>query len=191
MRLNNNALIVGDDGKLSASTAVWFHCHYLDSSKVRVAGGPVEVPPDANTLGGWQVDANTELLYFHARVCEDWDGASDLSVFVDFEVNTDNSGGLVTDTVDLRLVCYYKGLGDVVNKTQTLEEAKVVGQSAQYKLFNTEFTIDYDAVDNVVEALDRFSFILNLETDTSEVDDIIINHIVGQYRTAKVNREVP
>jgi len=45
--------------------------------------------------------------------------------------------------------------------------------------------IDWDAVDNIVEVGDKMSFILNLETDTSECDDIIINTIMFRYKTPK------
>jgi hypothetical protein len=189
MLLDNGHTIL-DSGEIRADTSVWYNCHYIDASKVRTAGGPTETAPDANTLGGWQLDLSTELLYFEARVCNDWDAASDLTVHVCFEVYIDNTGGLVTDTVDRQLICYYKGDGDVACKTQTLEVATVVGQSAQYKQFNMSFTIDYDAVDNVVDINDKFAFILNLETDTSEVDDIMINHIIFQYTTAKARKEV-
>jgi hypothetical protein len=124
-----------------------------------------------------------------ADVHADWDAATDLTVEVFFEVNVDNSGGAAGDTVDLKLVCYYKGDGETACKTQTVEVAKIVGASAQYKQFETEFTINYDEVDNVVQVGDQIGFILNLETDTSEVDDIIVTAASLHYNTAHMGIE--
>jgi hypothetical protein len=139
------------------------------------ASGATFVPPDGNTIGGWQLDASTELLYFGADIHSDWDGESDITVDLDFECNVDNTGGGDTDTVDLKLVAYYKGHDEVVTKTQTVEVATVIGKSAQYKAFHVPFTIDWDKASNVVQAGDIMHFVLNLETDTSEVDNIIIS----------------
>ena len=107
-----------------------------------------------------------------------------------FEVNVDNSGGLVTDTVDLQLICRFKGDAETAVKTQTLEVANVVGQSAQYKQFETSFAIDYNSGTDPVQVGDIFGMSLNLETDTSEVDNIIINYIEFKYKTTKPAPEV-
>jgi hypothetical protein len=178
---------------IRASSAVYWYCKYMDAQSLAPgASGAIWTTPDANTLGGWQLDAYTENLYFDAAIESNWDAASDLEVEITFEVNIDNtgSGSAVGDTVDLQLITYYKGNEEIVNKTQTLEEAIVVGQSAQYKQFRCIFTIDYDLVDNIIDALDRISFILNLETDTSEVDNVIINHSLLRYKTKNVGIEV-
>jgi len=86
-------------------------------------------------------------------------------------------------------VCYYKGNGETSTKTQTIEVATVVGTTAQYNQFEAEFVIDHDLVDHVVEAGDKFAFILNIETDTSEVDDIIINAGSFHYNTTHIGIE--
>ncbi len=153
------------------------------------ATGPTFTACDTNTLGGWQLNAAGELLYFDTDVHSDWDGASNLSVEVKFEVNVDNSGGNAGDTVDLRLQCFYKGNAETSCKTQVVENAVTVGASARYKRFTTTFVIDYDAVDNVVEAGDVISMILNLETDSSEVDDIIIADASMYYPTGHIGIE--
>ena len=70
-----------------------------------------------------------------------------------------------------------------------MEVATVVGQSAQYKKFSADFTINWDEVDNVVEAGDLVRFALNLETDTSEVDDIILNDCKFYYNTTHTGIE--
>jgi hypothetical protein len=66
----------------------------------------------------------------------------------------------------------------------------VVGQCAQWTQFKHEFTIDYNpGGGNDVDAGDIFSLILNLETDTSEVDDITINDVSYYYHTTHVGIE--
>ncbi len=191
MKLFNNKIILTDDGEIQFVDSVYWENRHFDVFGLSPgASGAQWTAPDANTLGGYQLDAATEYLYVDGDVCSDYDGESDLEVKVSFEVNVDNSGGNVGDTVDLKLVCYYKGSGDAANKTQTLEEAVVVGQSPQYKQFVATFTIDWDAADNVVEAGDKLNMVLNLETDTSEVDNIIINHIHLRYKKKKVGCEV-
>ena len=145
--------------------------------------GATFIPPDANTTGGNRLDAASELLYAEADVHADWDAASDLTVEIRFVVNVNNTGGGAGDTVDLKLVCYYNGLTETATKTQTVEVATTVGQAAQYKVFEAVFTIDFDAALNVVEVGDEFGFILNLETDSSEVDDIIVTGGSFSYLT--------
>jgi hypothetical protein len=153
------------------------------------ASGATWTPPDGSTVGGWQLNAATEVLYLNSDIHADWDGATDIILEVKFEVNFDNSGGGAGDTVDLKFVPYYKGLTEAVTKTQTVEVATVVGASARYKQFKATFTINYDEVSNVVEAGDCLRGILNLETDTSEVDDIIINEATIYYQTTHVGIE--
>jgi len=107
--------------------------------------GATFVAPSSNHIGGNRLDAATEFLYMETDVHSDWDGATDLEVEIYFVVNIDNTGGGVGDTVDLKLVCYYNGVGETAVKTQTVEKATIVGQSAQYKMFKSEHVIDWDA----------------------------------------------
>ena len=190
LHLFNNSLIVTDNKTLRSSDSVWYHCLYIGPEKLRVAGGPTETDPDSNTLGGWQLNAATEYLYSFGLVCSDWDSNSDILLCVAFEVNVNNEGGNITDTVDLSLTLWYKGLGEVVSKTQTIENSVVVGQSPRYKQFVTTFVIDWDKVDNVFEPEDILALRLNLETDSSEVDDIIVNFMSLKYKTTYVKEEV-
>jgi len=182
--------IVKTSKKIHGTTSLWWYIKYVDAFSITPgATGAQLTAPDANTLGGYQLDADTEKLYFNAHVFDNWDASSDLELVVVFEVNVDNTAGLATDTVDLRLVSYYKGDGETTNKTQTAEVATTVGQSPQYKQFTATFTIDWDATNNVVEVGDTISFVLNLETDTSEVDNIIVNSAVFRYRAIAMNPE--
>jgi hypothetical protein len=104
-------------------------------------------------------------------------------------VNVDNTGGSDTDTVDLSMTVYYKGAGETVTKSQTIEVPVTVGKSAQYKQFKTTFTIDWDYASNVVEVGDIIAFVFHLETDTSEVDDIVITNMEFYYPTTHLGIE--
>ncbi|KKN76450.1 hypothetical protein LCGC14_0369590 [marine sediment metagenome] len=174
-----------------AGGSKWWHEHDLSvSSLSKGASGATEVAADANTLGGWQLSDAGWLVNFGAHLEDIWDAVSDIEINVYFEVNVDNTAGNAGDTVDLKIVARYKGDGETAIKTQTVEVATVVGQSAQYKQFKATFAIAYDAGGNVIDALDVLSFVMNLETDTSEVDDIIINIVELRYRTNKPALEV-
>lgn len=179
------------DQEIRAATTLYRRYYHLPMySADPGAAGAAFTAPGANTAGGWQIDAATEFLYFDSDVHADWDAASDLKVEIVFEVNVNNTGGGTGDTVDLKLQAFYKGDAETACKTQAVAEvATVVGQSAQYKQFTATFTIDYDATDNVVQVGDKFGFILNLETDTSEVDNIIINGGSFYYNTTHIGIE--
>lgn len=177
--------------KMRGSESNWYYCKYMDGINLApAASGATEVAPSASTLGGYQLDAATEYLYFNGLVCSNWDNLSDVEIIVFFECNVDNTGGNVTDTVDLQVISWFKGLAEVTNKTQTVEVANTVGQSPRYKLFVSTFLIDYDDGTNPVDIGDDMSFRLNLETDTSEVDNVVITFVIFRFKTKKIQIEV-
>jgi len=154
------------------------------------ASGAALVPPSANTLGGYALSNAAHLLAFQVHIESDWDGISDPILEVDFCVNVDNILGAAEDTADLKLQVWYKGEGETVNKTQEIEVPTVVGASARYKQFEAVFTLNHAAVDNIIEAGDNFGMLLNLETDSSEVDNVIITMIEFKYKTTKPAEEI-
>ncbi len=157
------------------------------------AGGAWVEPGTASggniSAGGWRLSNAAHTLSFGARVGADWDAATDLIVDCYFEVGVDNSGGAAGDTIDLRLRTWYKQPSETAAKTQTVEVATTVGTAGIYKAYKATFTIDFDLVANVVEAGDAMGFILNLETDTSEVDNAVINHVSLAYQTSHASVE--
>jgi len=174
-------------------TSLWWRIQNIDLSALPATGavGAIYTPQSANNLNGYQLDNNPseEYLYFNTHVGTDWDAASDLQVFVQFETNADNSVGLTTDTVNFDLVMYYKGNEETAQKTQDLDASVIVGQAAQYYHEQAMFTIDYDKVDHVVQAGDCVSFQLHLNTTDSEVDNVIVHHAMFRYGTNKVRAE--
>ena len=185
---NGNVLI---EGNLRTKTSKWYYCKYMDAINLaKGASGATQVTPDANTLGGYQFNADDEYLYFNGIICDNWDEASDIEVTVCFEVNVNNIGGNVTDTVEFDLECLYKGVGDVVSKSQTPTGSIVIGQSPQYKRFAVTILINYDKVDNIVQIGDLFSMRLNFNTTLSEIGDVIINFVRINYKTKMPQPEI-
>ena len=174
---------------IRGATSLWWVARSAPTVNAATgASGATLVVPNANSLGGYQLNAVGEQIYFSKSIESIWDGASDLEFKVTWEVNEAASSD---GTVDLQLICYYKGDHETVNKTQTLEVAHTItGNKAQYTRHTTTFTVNWDETDNVVEAADKMSFILNLETDTSECDDVIINIIMFRFKTNKIRTEV-
>jgi hypothetical protein len=78
--------------------------------------------------------------------------------------------------------------GDSVVKTQTLADVVTVTTGTQYKMYKATFTVPWDAVADI-EVGDRLSFVLNLETDTSEIDNILVMNGSIVYNTAHVGIE--
>lgn len=183
--------IVSFNQIIRGATSLWYDAIHISAfSCAPGVSGASCIPPDGNTLGGYRLSAAAHTLYLNESITSTWDGASDISFRVTFEVNVDNTGGADGDTVDLKLVCYYKGDGETVNKTQTLTTpTKTVGKSPRYKRFTTVFTIDWNAGDNEVEVADKISFLLNCEA-SGDVTDVIVNTIMFRYPTAKMNVEV-
>ena len=144
------------------------------------ASGATWTTMGANNLCGWQLNASTETLEFQADVHADWDAASDLVVEIKFALL---DAGVNNDTVDLKLVSRYMGVGDIVTKTQTIEVATIT-DGTQYKVYKATFNINFDEVANVVEVGDVVCFMLNLETDTSEIDNVLIIDGSFSYNTA-------
>jgi len=199
---SSNQVIIGNDSivdtklkgvvtlndHIRSNTSIYRRYYHLPQGSFNPgASGATRVNPDANGVGGWQLDAAVEVLHMDVDVHSDWDGSSNLDLEVYFQKNT--SGGSAGDTVDLKAVIYYIGVGEVATKTQTVEIATVVNDDAQYTQYKVEFEIDWDFASNVVEAGDLVSIALNLETDTSECDDIIINHASFYYKTTHIGVE--
>ena len=141
------------------------------------ASGATLIAPNASSLGGYQLNAINELLYFGSHVEHDWDGLSDGLFEIYFEVNDDNSGGLVTDTVQFQLEVWHKMIGEQVTTVYSLSGTTIVGQAVQHDLFKQEI-----AIGNLREA-EVISFRLNLNTILGDVTDVIVNYVEFKYPT--------
>ena len=182
--------VLGVENAVRSTTATYLRVHHVELYGASPgASGATFVPPDANRTGGWQLDVATEYVYGESVIHSDWDGATNPIVEVHFTVNTDNTGGAGTDTCDGIIEFYYKGNGDDECKRQTVEGSKVIGTASQYQQFSIDIPLDWDYADNVIEAGDILGFRFNLETDTSEVDDVTVANISFRYATSHLGVE--
>jgi hypothetical protein len=141
------------------------------------ASGATLIAPNASSLGGYQLNAINEYLYFASHIDHDWDGVSNGLIEIFFEVNDDNTGGLVTDTVKIQLEVWHKRDGELTNTVFSLQGNTVVGQSQQHELFEQEITV------GDLRELEVVAFRLNLNTIQSQVTYIIINYVEFKYPT--------
>ena len=159
--------------------------HLSSASFAPGLSGATWTPAGANNLAGWQLDSATELLESGVDIHADWDAASDLVVEVYFALL---STGNPDDTVDIKMVVTYMGLGETAPKTQTVEVATTT-DGTQYKVYKALFTINYDETSNVVQVGDIITMTFNLETDTSEIDNILFLHASFYYNTTHLGVE--
>ena len=182
--------VLGVEAHVRSTTSTYVRLHHVGLYGASPgASGATFVPPDANRTGGWRLNTATEYVYGESVVHGDWDGATDLALEVHFTINTDNTGGAGTDTCDGVVEFYYKGNGEDECKRQTVEGAKVIGAASQYTQFSIDIPLNWDLADNVVQAGDIIGLRFNLETDTSEVDDVTITNISLRYSTSHLGME--
>ena len=157
-------------------TGGYWHEYLMDGIELSPGtSDATQIVPNASSLGGYRLDAINEVLYFGAHVDDDWDGTSDGVFEVYFEVNEDNTLGLVTDTVKFQLEVWHKLPNELVNTVFSLNGSTVVGQSNQHELFNQHIVIGNLRAGEVVE------FRLNLNTVLGEVVNVIVNYVEFKY----------
>lgn len=170
-------LIITSGSSLTREDGYW-HEYNLPAMNLSPGGsGATLIEPNASSLGGYRLDAINETLYFTSHVESDWDGINDGIFEIAFEVNVDNTAGLVTDTVKLQLEVWHKLPGELVNTVYSLEGNTVVGQSDQHELFEQEITVGNLRAGEVI------AFRINLNTITSQVTSVIVNYVEFKYPT--------
>lgn len=145
------------------------------------ASGAILVEPDADTMGGYQLDDDTEYIYFSTYLEADWDDSTRPIIQITFETNTDNTGGGLADVVVLDVLCYHKSEGDTACISHNHVGTTTVGQAAQYTMFIMYLEIESDVAGMSIG--DTITFRINLDTVTSDVDDVILNYLEIKYRT--------
>ncbi|KKM74741.1 hypothetical protein LCGC14_1397270, partial [marine sediment metagenome] len=64
-----NSQNITNTGTITAATSVWHHEHDLFATSLNPgASGATRTAPDSNTIGGWQLNAAGETLYFEAHM---------------------------------------------------------------------------------------------------------------------------
>lgn len=150
--------------------------------------GATLIITSADTLGGYGLDNATEYLYYATHIENDWDGFSNPKLILSFEINVENSGGGLADAVIIDAVCYHKSVGDFSTEVDTHSGNTVVGQATRYTLFEQE--IEIDIIADSISVGDTIYIRLNLNTDGSDVNTIIINYLEFKYQTSTPAMEV-
>lgn len=150
------------------------------------ASGATWVEAGVNTTGGWRLTNSAWFLRGSADVHHDWDG-EDLFVEIHFLINV--AGSAPGNVVTFHLNVYYKGEGDTVTKTQELIVPVTIDAAAQFTQFDVDFTIVHDEGGNVVTVDDILAFVLNLDTGTSDVADVVVTAMEFYYATTHLGIE--
>ncbi len=156
----------------------YWHEYNLGAIELSPGGsGATLIAPNISSLGGYRLDAINEYLYFTSHVEEDWDGVGAGNFEIAFEVNVDNTGGLVTDTVRFQLEVWHKLPGELTNTVFSLDGVTTVGQSDQHELFEQEIEVGNLRAGEVV------AFRININTVLSQVTTVIVNYVEFKYPT--------
>lgn len=189
--INSAAADITDTGLYRvAGTGRWYRVHRFSPWEIYPyvygASSPTALPPTADTLGGYRLNSGDDQLIATSLVGSDWDGETNPILTIYFESNVDNSAGGGADTVDFDVAWYYK-LADNCEtscRSQATGPSKTVGQCGLYEAFSVSTELDYDiGAGNDLTAGDVVSWILNLNTTASEVDEVIINFMLFSYKT--------
>ena len=172
---------------IRATTAIYRRYYHVPLGGANPgASGPTWVEADGNTTGGWRLTNSAWFLRGQADVHDDWDG-EDLFAEIHFALGV--AGSAPADVVTIHLNCYYKGDGDIATKTQEIIVPVTVDASAQFMQFSATFTIVHDEAGNVVDAGDIIALVINLDTGTSDVDNIIVTAMEFYYATTHTGIE--
>jgi len=150
--------------------------------------GATLIEPDGDTLGGYRLDAADERLFYGLSVSDDWDGASDLTLRIAFEVGIDNTGGSDTDVVAFSVDAYCKSVGDTSCHAGTCTGKAVVGAAPQYEMFICELQMPM-AGEGAVPG-DTVILELSLDTASGDVDNVIVNYVEATYQAIHPQQEV-
>ncbi len=167
---------------ISDGTSGYWKEYALYPQAFKIKGGePTPVDANANSLGGYQLNNDGEILAFNTHVDNEWDEISDIVIDVYFDIQ--DAGEDVADTVDFDLTAFIKGQGDVATKSQDITASVIVGTAAQYTQFEAEAVIDYNDGANPVSKGDSITIEINLNTTTSEIDDIVLSYVEIKYHS--------
>ena len=153
----------------------YWHEHDVDGVTVSPGGsGATFVVPGVNTLGGYQLDAANEYLYFDISIEDNYDEISDAEIQIYYELNVDNTGGAETDLTVFNVLFYCKQLSDTASDVHELNVIDVVGTAPQYAL-----RVAVGECTPVTNSI--ITFRLRLDTVNSDIDNVTVNYVKLRY----------
>jgi len=165
----------------------WKKVHYVSGLSIpSLASGATAVAPSADSLGGTNLDADTEYLYAESTLGRDWDGISAPYIEIYFETDQDNSGGDLTDKVTTEVLYYMKAEGDSAQRIQTIKKSKVIGSAERYTLFDVSLPLSLAGA-NAPRLDDHIVARIRFVATESGISDIIVPMIHWHYFAQDVN----
>lgn len=163
-------------------TSGYYHEYNMPAIELSPGGsGATQIIPTANTLGGYQLNAIDEYLYYTTHIEDDWDTQSDMIFEITFETNVNNAGGNPADVVIFNLLCLHKSEGSAVVHQNTDNGSTTIGTAGQYTLFKQNITLDY-ITEGYING-DTISYRLNLDTVNSDISNVIVNYVELKYKS--------
>ncbi|MCP3683495.1 MAG: hypothetical protein GY861_12480 [bacterium] len=165
----------------------WKKVHYVSGLSIpSLASGATAVAPSADSLGGTNLDADTEYVYAECTLGRDWDGVNAPYIEVYFETDQDNSGGDLTDRVTIEVLYYLKSEGSSAQRTQTVKRSKVIGGVDRYTLFDVGIPLSLEGA-NAALLDDHIVARIRFVATESSITDIIVPIVHWHYLTQKVD----
>lgn len=165
----------------------WFRMQNMSGFSLQaLASGATFVAPTGNSIGGANLDADTEYLYQSMCIGTDWEGGTLPYLTICFETDQDNSGGDADDIVRLESLYYIKKRGQSVPRTQTSTVDVTIGAAPQYKMFQAILPLSLSN-GYVLKKEDQIATRIRFVATQSDITDIIIVNIHWGYTSQEVD----
>jgi len=170
-----------------AKYAAYYHVELASSSPG--GSGATWTPADANQLSGWLLNATGEQLETSTDIHGDWATNFNPEVEIKFTIQTDNTSGSPTDTVDITIIACYAPPTGTAMKTQTIVTPIVVGACDPYSRFHVDIDLNRNETDNLILAGDTISLIISVPS-SGDLTAAVINEVAVYYPRTHVGEEL-
>jgi hypothetical protein len=185
--LCNGEIIIGDEGDITAKQLAFWHCRYSTAFALGKSRGVVEVEPNSQTLGGYQLDANNDYIHAHGRTCGNWPSDGTTVAKVGFETADDNQGGNETDIIRFQATARWKGDRSHIMHEQSSIADLEIGQAHQWTHFH--IALDLSNMTLIREA--SISVTIAFLRTQSAINKVIVNHLAIAYETRDASMHTP
>ncbi len=171
----------------SMENGSWKKVHYVSGLSIpSLTSGATVVAPSAVSLGGTNLDADTEYIYAECSLGEDWDGVTAPYMEVYFETDEDNTGGGAASIVTLEILYYLKSEGASAQRTQTVKRSITIGAAARYTLFDLGIPLSITGA-NAPIVDDHLIARIRFVATESSISDIIAVLVHWHYYSQRVD----
>jgi len=173
--------------KWDSLNSQWLHIQYIPAfSLPSFLSGATNVASSQSSLGGVNLDADTEYIYMNMSINSDW--CTQKTPFVDiyFETDQSNLEGGNDDMVQFQMLYHMKGIHEVEQRNQTVITNVKIGKAAQGTLFLATFPVNITGK-NAIKINDEVAARLSFVQSESAVTDVIVCQIHWHYSTNKIH----